>query len=291
MSHKLIIEKISVKDVVEDDNNKTGKYNTNNHWVDNTPPPDYYEFHLKVYTKEWIDKFHTSYVVINIDVSDLRWMRDATKIGMLRETVSELYRDFLDTAAKKYESRLPQVFNGTDYFVRTEKVSLKCGIHGKGPYKNMKTILESLVTAQWYHTPVNQDTKELKLYLLPWKNIEYFKEFRVFVHNQHITAISQQHLYKANVLLTNEDNVEEIIKHWMNLIYQEFENDIVDKLTSTKSYVIDLAIIGNDVYFIEINNYGKEYGSGSALFNWIEDEYKLTYHEDKKDKIFFRYCA
>ena len=50
MPHELIIEKISIKDIIEDDNNKTGKYNTNNHWVDNIPPSDYYESHLTVYT-------------------------------------------------------------------------------------------------------------------------------------------------------------------------------------------------------------------------------------------------
>lgn len=31
MPHELIIEKISIKDIIEDDNNKTGKYNSNNH--------------------------------------------------------------------------------------------------------------------------------------------------------------------------------------------------------------------------------------------------------------------
>ena len=39
---------------------------------------------------------------------------------------------------------------------------------------------------------------------------------------------------------------------------------------------MDLACIGaSDHYFIEPNSYGAEYASGSALFNWRDDERQL----------------
>jgi hypothetical protein len=33
------------------------------------------------------------------------------------------------------------------------------------------------------------------------------------------------------------------------------------------SYVMDLAFVNGDIYFIELNPFGSEYGSGSSLFH------------------------
>jgi hypothetical protein len=64
------------------------------------------------------------------------------------------------------------------YFVRSENVSLKTGLHGCIPYSDLKSIIESAVTSKSGHTPIDTDTDNLCFYLLPWKVFDSFEEFR-----------------------------------------------------------------------------------------------------------------
>jgi hypothetical protein len=51
---------------------------------------------------------------------------------------------------------------------------------------------------------------------------------------------------------------------------------------------MDFAILNDDTpYFIELNSFGKEYASGSALFDWIQD-YSILYGLNG-NSIEFRY--
>lgn len=154
-------------------------------------------------------------------------------------------------------------------------------------------ILESSVSCIEGHTPIKDDIKELKYYLLPWITIDDDKEFRMFVCNNRITAISQQHIYKVNKLLKklSEEEMKSIIDNWIVTINDYFNEIIKQKITHVDNYVIDLAILeNNEVYFIEINSFGKEYASGSALFHWILDEDKL-YESESESCIYFRYVS
>ena len=67
---------------------------------------------------------------------------------------------------------------------------------------------------------------------------------------------------------------------------------MLKKITHIDSYVMDFAILNDDSpYFIELNTFGKEYASGSALFDWITD-YDILYglkKIDEEDYIEFRY--
>ena len=81
--------------------------------------------------------------------------------------------------------------------------SLKSGIHGPGPYTDIRMVLESIITANANHTPLAEvhEGKALKLYFLPWRgDLADGKEFRVFVDGGRITAMSQQHLCVVVVL-------------------------------------------------------------------------------------------
>jgi hypothetical protein len=156
----------------------------------------------------------------------------------------------------------------------------------------MKGIIESLVTCKMGHSPVETHTKELKLYLMPWReDLEFHSEFRVFVHKKTVTAISQQHLYTTNEILKqlDEKEREEKINKWITIINDYFESTIKDRITTLDSYVIDIDITKEGKpYFIEINCFGKEYASGSSLFHWIIDEFKL--YGRVENTIFFRYA-
>ena len=183
------------------------------------------------------------------------------------------------------------IFNGLEYFIRTEHVSLKEGVHGLGPYKDFKSIIQSIVTCRLGHSPLYEDTTQIKLYLCEFKtNLDKIKEFRVFVRENKITAISQQSLYDVNNILEplNDNEKTTMIHKWVNIIKSYFETDVKPKITHIDSYVMDFAILSDDSpYFIELNSFGKEYASGSALFGWIQD-YDILYGLTG-DIIEFRY--
>jgi hypothetical protein len=173
---------------------------------------------------------------------------------------------------KKYD----YIFQEDSYFIRTDNVSLKEGKNGIGPYKDFKSIIESIVTCRLGHTPLKDDTTFITLYLIKFEeNLNRLQEFRVFIHKNKITAISQQALYNSNIILAKLDEYErnKLIHKWIQIITNYFEDEVKKRILHIDSYVMDFAIL-NDLtpYFIELNSFGKEYTSGSALFGWIQDE-------------------
>lgn len=290
------IEKHNLSDVLSFGKER---YNSNNHH--DVQPPDYWEKVSETNTRHWIKQFHKSYLTVEIDLSKNKWIFEANNVGSLLKRVSPLYEEDLNDLADSLgvNSTLPVTNKG--YFVRSEHVSLKGGIHGVGPYTSFKQILESIITARAGHSPLEENSPHsedalhsedrttaksatIKLYLLPW--VEIFQEFRVFVYKGRITAISQQNLYRENNYLKNRGDPEKIITGWCDLICDYFSKTVKDKI-HINSYCIDFAILQDgSPYFIEINPFGKEYASGSALFHWLHDE-DILY--GKEDKIHVRY--
>ena len=260
-------------------------YNTNNHYIDEQidQPKDYREVGSKGQTKNWVDKFHTNYHKITIDEKETKWMRKALDIGMMTGRCSHIYDDELDNICKRYEHLFPQEGK---WFVRTERVSLKEGKHGPGPYTDFRSIIESAVTGRPGHTVLDHDETEITFYLFPWIEIEPDKEFRIFVYNNNITAISAQHLYSINGWLVSltDDQIKDVVY----MILKYFEDNIKKNMEYMGSYSMDLVLIGpNDTpYFIEPNSFGKYYPAGSALYSWVYDHDTLHDH----DYVEIRYC-
>ena len=280
------IEPIEVLDILKYGKDK---YNSNNHWADDIRPFDYCGKLAASKTSLWIDQFRNNYTIINLDKNDIKWLLEAYKIGSLTGKFPNYFLDELEELDKKYNELSKKIFNCTKYFIRTEKVSLKYGQNGVGPYTNLKQIIESLVSCIPNHSPLqNLQDNFLKLYLLEWVTINKDLEFRIFVHNNKITAISQQDIYSTNSLFAEyiNENRNEFIKKQLDILVDYFENVIKKKINHTTSYTIDIAIINNKPYFIEINSFGKEYAAGSALFHWLIDEDKLY---NTNNNIFFRY--
>lgn len=138
-------------------------------------------------------------------------------------------------------------------------------------------MISSIVTSIEGHSCFREDDLTCNIYLLPWKNIPKFKEFRVFVYKNEITAISDQDLYAVNDWLNSktEKEIEDLIFQIQDYFYKFIQQ----KLLYLENYVMDLAIVDNVPYFIEVNPFGKDYSSGSALFHWINDNEKLTNSE------------
>lgn len=252
-------------------------YNTNNHYTER--PDDYADVLSRTDTEGWIDKFHKDYPVINIEKKDLYWLKEANKSGRITCKFPKMFEDELEEACTRYE------FPEGNWFVRTSRVSLKYGEHGPGPYTNMKSIFESIATSLQGHDCIKEDDNNLRLFLLPWLDMSKEKEFRAFVYNNRVTAISDQHLYSVNNWLNNmsDDEIKDLIAGLLSF----FDHGVKDKLVHLNSYTMDIVLLDTGFYFIEANPFGKCYSSGSALFHWINDDEQL--HDP--DNIEFRYVS
>ncbi len=271
---------IEQDDILTHDKNK---YNSNNHWLNDIKPINYDKIINQSKTSLWINKFHTDYKIIEITNNEqLNWMKKAYEISSQTGKFSQIYSDELDDFIENHKN-MKYFENNNKYFVRTDDVSLKYGEHGVCPYNNLKKIIESLVSSIRTHTPIKNNTTKINIYLLPWINIEPWKEFRIFVNNNKITAISQQNIYCVYNKLSNKI----ILFKFANIIINYFNSVVKNKINHVQSYTYDFAILDDDEpYFIELNSFGKEYAAGSALFHWLLDE-DILY--GKHNKIQFRY--
>ena len=264
MSH--VIKRYNLTDVLI--GNKT-LFNVNNLWNKDGRPDDYESKQKLGNTCNWVDLFHNNVPRLSLDRDDLQWMQEAFKIGCITGEFPKMYEEELNDICEKYQHKFPS--SKDKYFIRTEYVSLKYGYHGVGPYKDIKSIIESIVTTTYGHSCIKPDDNICNIYFMDWiENYDEDKEFRVFVCDDRITAISTQNIYKINPWL-NSLTDQEIISVVNDMIYF-FETNIRDKLSFIGSYVMDIYYRSpNNWYFIEPNCFGSQYPSGSALFHWHTD--------------------
>ena len=152
--------------------------------------------------------FHSEAIPLEIKPGDVKWMQKAFSIAHVMGVFPSLFLEELQDAVQKYNAQHPDLFSYPQ-FVRASNVSLKTGMHGIGPYGSLKQVFESIVTSRIGHTPITFEEEEdgsprpLILYFMRWKNLQH--EFRVFVYQNHITAMSQQHLYSETDLTTEQE--------------------------------------------------------------------------------------
>lgn len=243
----------------------TQRYNSNNHWANGEMPRNYHQNMERTFTSQWIDRVGKPYTRVVIPHAMCKWMIAAsafcTQIGRFSPLLEDEMQTFCHTA----------VVPAGSWFVRSENVSLKYGVHGVGPYTSIRQIAESIVTCRYGHTPVAMlcDDRDLVLYLIEWEpHLDPSLEFRVFVHERRLVAVSQQFVYSANTAV-NADNWRE---HFDALLVN-FER--VCTTIDLPSYTYDIALLrsnnGLSPYFIEFNSFGRESPAGSAAFHWITD--------------------
>ena len=231
-----------------------------NIWENDLIPADYHDVLSKTHFDKYIDLFHTNYKTISL-LGQFDWMKQASDLNNLTGTVSKLFDDDLEAL-----DSLPinSVFDNKPYFVRTNNVSLKTGLFGTGPFYTLREVVIGIITSSASHDPLNGSGI---YYLLPWIELEYFLEFRVFVYSRKITAISQQHLYEIPPNPISDDSYREYIKR-----LDTFFNTVVKHKINLDTYSFDVGFTkDNKVYFIEANTFGATYAAGSSLFHWKND--------------------
>ena len=125
---------------------------------------------------------------------------------------------------------------------------------------------------------------------IDYKKTAFKNGFRTRAYD--LTPYEQTLVIDTDVLIKN-DRLKNIWKSNADFMINSKHIDIActrnnDEFKRVSEYTIDIAIIENKPYFIEINCFGKEYAAGSSLFHWLIDEDIL--YGKKSDKIYFRYA-
>ena len=263
--------KIEVQEITED----SGRlFNVNNLWDtgssgsgSNGPPNNYSLVLRKTYTNKWIDSFHKDYHVIELSEKDLSWMAKAFGIGQITLEFPRLYSEEFESTLRRHSVKRKEIFDGTKYFVRSDICSLKYGKYGVGPYQDLGTVIKSMVTTICTHSCFRPNDKVCKLYFIKWnEQIHKDKEFRAFVYNNEITAVSQQDVLNVSPWIKENDK-ETIARN----IITFFNTYVKPKMMSIMNYTLDIAITDDGPYFIEANSFGSQYAAASSLFHWIDD--------------------
>ncbi len=122
-----------------------------------------------------------------------------------------------------------------------------------------------------YRVP-HSSSGSLNLILRDWVPCHQDHEFRCFVHNRSLTAISQYHCYSHFASLQHTGHVQRIRREIIL-----FLSDVVDCFT-IPSFVVDIVVHPHTYAcsIIELNPFGRTLSSGSALYNWDKD-FELLY--------------
>jgi hypothetical protein len=250
------------------------RLNSNNLWEDEgrPKPANYLERLRKTRTSRWVSP---SIPTITLDAEDTKWMaKCAMDVGCITGRFSKLYEDNLKETVKKHEAKFPPL-DAADkgWFVRTETVSLKGGEHGVGPYNNLTKVIESICSSNLGHMCIHAGCENLDafpIYFFPW--IEIAQEFRVFVYQNRISAISTQHWSAVHEDLhaLSDAQVGQIGQKIIDYFCQNLQTRLAE--ICGPDYTMDIAILADgSPYFIEPNGFGADFAAGSAAFSWVDD--------------------
>lgn len=251
--------------------------NSSNHWV--VRPEDYDAVSAATDARHWLPLWHADRVlyVEHFSQSELAWLRRARTTAQLSAAnkLSPLFVDEMEALEAAHADFNTRLATG-EWFVRAENVSFKYGVHGgHTPLRSLRAIVESMITAEEGHQPLSDvapgvPRRELTMYAVPWDSrMSPRAEWRVFVHNNRVTAMSQQVWYKdVGISAAAATRAAGLIVAFWN-------DAVLPKLTGAiaPSVVVDMAVFEDDdtCMFIEVNPFGAEYSSGSALFHWVHD--------------------
>ena len=141
------------------------------------------------------------------------------------------------------------------------------------PVSSIIEIFKQLTSNMLFlHQEYDKLSKDTSLIITEWNdNIEKRNEFRVFVYNNKITGVSQQHWYDLFSYTTEEMSSIQIAISQLN-------KNLSSKIPIYNNCVIDIwiDIKKSSAHIIEYNPFGAYSGAGSSLFHWIKDNDKLT---------------
>jgi len=141
-------------------------------------------------------------------------------------------------------------------FIKLSEKSPKNGLQKMKPCFTFIEIIDLITSSKEL---IKYLTKEEEyLILAPWKYFDRINEFRVFILDGKIRAISQQDCYTEYGARDVTNQIQLIIE-WYEKIQFPYQYATVD------------VVVENECHLIEINPPGDWGSAGSGLFHWIDD--------------------
>ena len=106
-----------------------------------------------------------------------------------------------------------------------------------------------MVTTSHGHECFEKDDDSCPVYLMKWiEDLNEEQEFRIFIYQNKITAISQQNIFCINEWIQSlvaNNQMEKLVQKIVNY----FEQEVREKMSTVGSYVMDLAISNIDIFW------------------------------------------
>lgn len=207
---------------------------------------------LIAYPIVWTYEFNTT---------DIRSLRELTKIGIHTGCLSKLY----DDEVEQILVRLKQEWHEGEWFVRLDSLSPKDGVHY--PVRDARQLLEQLCTSKRFQSALASDNRRLYFLHFDWQ----WKtpcEYRAFVCDGRLTGISQY---------SNGEVIPEPMKiHQWRPVIDWLENDVIQRalnVLETRSFSIDIYVDEKENVrrVIELNSFGYWLAASGCLFDWTKD--------------------
>jgi hypothetical protein len=180
------------------------------------------------------------------------------------------FADMVNTALEKY---LLPIQSPIGAFVKLSQKSPKKGFVKIRPCFTFRDVMDLITSSKELIKYLNIGTESNYLILCPYIKLDRKDEYRVFVINNKIKAISQQQCYTRYGYRDIIDQMKTIIK-WFNNINFKYEYATLDVL-----------VVKDECLLLEINPPGDWGSSGSSLFHWIDDS-NIFYNDN--DQIVVR---
>jgi len=260
-----VMKTITIEETLE-----AGNFNSNNH-----DPDEFEHLNVKPITSEEYEARlnpFSSFLHLLPNSNDIKQIHlkklhvnlliQIGKIASIRGKLPKSFQDEFELILNQLAPEYASFFDGL-YFVKFDRCSLKDGIHGPGPYNSLEMVLTSLITSARCVRSMTKGNDVL--YLVPWNSrMTRDREFRVFVYESEITAISQ-YVWDTDMNLEMLDLID-----FGNRI-REFQQTNISPHWKSTDYSFDVYVGDKEIELIELNSFGVQLAAASCLFHWIHD--------------------
>jgi len=196
-----------------------------------------------------------------------------------KDGVSARDEEKKETESEPQPEPEPKVEDDRDFNRLTKKMNklqVKDGVEVFDLITRSQRIFSDIMNHFQYNTP-NTTTDNFSLILRDWVPMPQDHEFRCYVKNRRITAISQYQCYLYFDKLQNKEYVEKLRD-----VIVDF-HETIKEAVPVDSYVMDIVVFPDfTCMIVEFNPFGPHLSSGAALFNWIKDFDLLTGNTDRQ---------
>jgi hypothetical protein len=252
--------------------------------------PEAYEREMRQTAFEvWASLIAVRFETVELGEADCALLLRAGRSGTMTGRLPNQHRDELDELAGRLQATCPALLDGA-CFARMARCSLKDGCVGAGPFRSGADLVRGLVTSPRCWDALSRECLDapVKLYLLPWRDdVNTGSEFRVFVHDECVTAITQYDAYRdhgwaRHVLTGLVRDARELARVLLDQDRRRSHCDASEASEASeavrlpRSFTMDVfrnAVGGLEL--VELNSFGAQMAAGSGLFHWITDYGRL----------------